>query len=276
MTVVTPSTFGIDKLTLGLEGEHHYQNAALAVALAKTWLTRAKNQSAPWTELSEPFIKGLRQCYWPGRSEKIPYSDSIMFHLDGAHTVESMQACNNWWNSLSHEGHLRVLIFNCHHSRDPVKLLQVWATQAKDFDAVIFCPNESGMGRLLEDKREEKPPGLEWQEHTAKVWCELIQQQGFSEVEELLKRFVIVESFPDAIREIEKLQNYSTKNGSQPPKKMNVLGTGSLYLVGTALEVLKSEMCDSFQISNTFNPLFSFAIFGAFFGIYLFKVFKKF
>jgi len=70
LVVVTPSTFGIDKLKLGLEGEHQYYNASLAIALCKTWLERAKNQKVEWTELPESFIKALQTCHWPGRSQK--------------------------------------------------------------------------------------------------------------------------------------------------------------------------------------------------------------
>lgn len=221
-----------------MEGEHQYYNASLAIALCKTWLERAKNQKVEWTELPESFIKALQTCHWPGRSQKIPYSNSIIFYLDGAHTSESMEACSKWWNSFSQKGKLRVLIFNCHHSRNPHNLLPLWVKQAETFDAVIFCPNESGVVRILEDKREEKPPGIEWQKNLASVWEELLKERDLpsSIFEDLKKRISVVESLPLVINKIEALNQ-------EQEIQADVLVTGSLYLVGTALEILKPEMC---------------------------------
>lgn len=270
LVVVTPSTFGIEKLKLGLEGEHQYYNAALAIALSKTWLERAKNQKMEWNGLPEYFIQGLQSCYWPGRSQKIAYSESILFHLDGAHTSESMEACSKWWNSLSHEGRLRILIFNCHQSRDPKKLLPLWVKQAETFDAVIFCPNESGVVRILEDRREDKLPSLEWQEKLASVWEDLLKGRNLpsSTFEDLKKRIFVIESFPLVINKIEKLSQ-------QKRTQADVLVTGSLFLVGTSLEILKPEMCDQFPPYEPLDPYQILSIFALFFGFYVYQILKR-
>ncbi|CAL9220396.1 unnamed protein product [Arabidopsis halleri] len=144
---------------LGLDGEHQYLNAGLAVSLAYTWLQQSGNLEIPslnqMTTLPEPFIKGLATAHLQGRAQVIPdpYIEhaapgNLVFYLDGAHTPESIEACVKWFSlavkengqSESLESFVRehshaceerklerctgetchrILLFNCMSVRDP-------------------------------------------------------------------------------------------------------------------------------------------------------------
>jgi folylpolyglutamate synthase len=58
--------------------------------------------------LSAPFVAGLENARWPGRCQQIidPARDGTRasvgkttWFLDGAHTVESLKACAEWFTS---------------------------------------------------------------------------------------------------------------------------------------------------------------------------------
>lgn len=59
------------------------------------------------TPLSAPFIAGLENARWPGRCQQVvdPIRDGsarkgrTTWYLDGAHTVESLKACAEWYAS---------------------------------------------------------------------------------------------------------------------------------------------------------------------------------
>lgn len=175
----------------GLAGIHQRSNASLAVALVRSFLASArcppafsaassatnKNNSvtsdpssspadkdslpalptdlvAP-NPLPEPYIAALEQTRWPGRCQLSPdpKDGRIKWYLDGAHTVESLKCCGEWFaeealarcarflvmcaceslvdvkltsNSRaphSQESAERVLIFNCTSGRSGLSLL---------------------------------------------------------------------------------------------------------------------------------------------------------
>ncbi|GER34895.1 folylpolyglutamate synthase [Striga asiatica] len=148
-------------LHLGLEGEHQYINAGLAIALCTTWLHRSGHVGVNYlnqtTSLPEEFIRGLATASLQGRaqivSDQFIESDSsgdLVFYLDGAHSPESMEVCAKWFclatkedyrssfsqaysdSRRAHEsgesGPLRkhstqILLFNCMSVRDPQLLL---------------------------------------------------------------------------------------------------------------------------------------------------------
>lgn len=148
-------------LHLGLEGEHQYVNAGLAVALCSTWLQRTGHVGINYlnqnTSLPEEFIRGLAAASLQGRAQIVPdqliESESpgdLVFYLDGAHSPESMDVCAKWFCRAtkddyspsynqsysdakgSHEsgkdGPVRktptqILLFNCMAVRDPQLLL---------------------------------------------------------------------------------------------------------------------------------------------------------
>ncbi|KAL7147748.1 hypothetical protein ABFS83_06G127700 [Erythranthe nasuta] len=151
----------LSSLHLGLEGEHQYLNAGLAIALCSTWLQKTGrvgiNYLNQTTSLPEEFIKGLATASLQGRaqivSDEFIESDNpgdLVFYLDGAHSPESMDVCANWFSIATKEGYIvpnnqtyndskalhesgqnapfgkkstQILLFNCMSVRDPQLLL---------------------------------------------------------------------------------------------------------------------------------------------------------
>ncbi|XP_022134300.1 folylpolyglutamate synthase isoform X2 [Momordica charantia] len=96
---------------LGLEGEHQYLNAGLAIALSSAWLQRTGHSKLSYMEqsrsLPEQFIEGLTTASFEGRAQIVPdrYIDiespgDLVFYLDGAHSPESMEACGRWFSAV--------------------------------------------------------------------------------------------------------------------------------------------------------------------------------
>ncbi|VVA95503.1 unnamed protein product [Arabis nemorensis] len=90
---------------LGLQGEHQYLSAGLAVALCSTFLQEIgiedKNGLNKTNGLLEKFIFGLSNAYLMGRAMIVPDTElpeEIVFYLDGAHSPESMETCANWFS----------------------------------------------------------------------------------------------------------------------------------------------------------------------------------
>lgn len=62
------------------------------------------------------------------------------FFLDGAHTLESICICRDWFNSkTSNENKKKVLIFNLIGDRDPIPFFK--ELYSCNFEFVIFTPN---------------------------------------------------------------------------------------------------------------------------------------
>ncbi|KAJ1400975.1 Mur-like, catalytic domain superfamily [Sesbania bispinosa] len=99
----------LNGLRLGLEGEHQYLNAGLAIALCSTWLKRTGHLGDTYLEqtdtLPEQFIKGLTCASLQGRAQIVPdqhikseRSNDLVFFVDGAHSPESMEVCARWFS----------------------------------------------------------------------------------------------------------------------------------------------------------------------------------
>ncbi|XP_010423399.1 PREDICTED: folylpolyglutamate synthase isoform X2 [Camelina sativa] len=168
---------------LGLDGEHQYLNAGLAVSLASTWLQQIGKLEVPSRTqmgiLPEQFIKGLATASLQGRAQVVPdqftesrTSGDLVFYLDGAHSPESMEACAKWFsfavkgdNQSESSEHLvngsagsshdkwsgetcqQILLFNCMSVRDPNLLLphlrNTCANYGVHFKKALFVPNMS-------------------------------------------------------------------------------------------------------------------------------------
>jgi folylpolyglutamate synthase len=88
-------------LTLeGLAGKHQVQNATIAVELTRKFLN-ARQVLEDTAELHQTFIDGLRYTKWPGRCQTVadPVDASVTWYLDGAHTIESLDCCMDWFLS---------------------------------------------------------------------------------------------------------------------------------------------------------------------------------
>ncbi|RZC46033.1 hypothetical protein C5167_038979 [Papaver somniferum] len=99
----------LNGLQLGLQGEHQYINAGLAVALCRTWLQKMGHYEGTYLDqansLPEQFVKGLTTASLQGRAQIVadPFVNvegpgDAVFYLDGAHSPESMEICGNWFS----------------------------------------------------------------------------------------------------------------------------------------------------------------------------------
>jgi folylpolyglutamate synthase/dihydropteroate synthase len=112
--------------------------------------------------LPEPFVAGLASTSWAGRCQSVSCADApnLSFHLDGAHTPDSIQLCDDWFGQLCADDDALasgsnastntdvdaeveyVLLFNCGHVRSPFTLMQPLAHPRahKPFQHVFFAP----------------------------------------------------------------------------------------------------------------------------------------
>lgn len=93
--------------TLTIDNEVQKLNASLAIQLCYSWfksnpkkmppnLKFLCNESGMSLEVSDELLKGLENCFWPGRCQLIEFQNQRFF-LDGAHTVESVNICIDWF-----------------------------------------------------------------------------------------------------------------------------------------------------------------------------------
>ncbi|KAL7423542.1 Folylpolyglutamate synthetase [Cryptotrichosporon argae] len=154
----------IPDVPLGIRGVHQRTNAALAVALARSFLV-ARPPPGSTLDLAAPvpasFLEPLASTKWPGRCQTVVRPESkTTWLLDGAHTVESLTACGEWAYDAASSGAAtpassrpNVLIFNCSGGRAAESLLGSLldagartagvsrAELGKTFDTVVFCTN---------------------------------------------------------------------------------------------------------------------------------------
>ncbi|KAI3648267.1 hypothetical protein MP228_006121 [Amoeboaphelidium protococcarum] len=147
---------------VGLSGDHQKLNAALATALAQTWLERMSGSNHSYghanssayadrvrsLQISSDILNGLREARWPGRAQVLKDDgNSLTFYMDGAHTAESLSACSKWFSKAienDKQAGTRVLVFNCTMGRDPQQLLSPLIYLHKEvlkFDRVCFVSN---------------------------------------------------------------------------------------------------------------------------------------
>lgn len=79
---------------------HQYQNANLALHASMTFLHRLAGV-IPETKIPDTYVKALQEAKWPGRCQMVsdPAQPSTVWFLDGAHTVESLDCCMQWFVS---------------------------------------------------------------------------------------------------------------------------------------------------------------------------------
>jgi len=75
-------------------------NAGLAAILSQKFL-ELKGSTTPQKALPGIFIEGLKAARWPGRCQTVsdPTFPLIVWFLDGAHKVESLECCIEWFAS---------------------------------------------------------------------------------------------------------------------------------------------------------------------------------
>ncbi|XP_027187002.2 folylpolyglutamate synthase-like isoform X1 [Cicer arietinum] len=226
----------LNGLTLGLEGEHQFLNAGLAVALCSTWLKRTGHVGDTHFDqtgaLREQFVKGLTNASLQGRAQivtdrhfKSEQLNELVFFLDGAHSLESMEVCARWFSlaikennpnqtlfrqqpnnpKSSHEvvkmqhverGFQRksapILLFNCLTVRDPQlllpRLMETCADHGVYFKKALFVPSLSVYNKVGSQAStlSDSQVDLSWQFNLQGVWENLMQSNKAGKITDIV------------------------------------------------------------------------------------------
>ena len=221
------------------------KNATLGLALAETALRKLdpegfRPDSDPAAPLPREFVDGLERVVWRGRCE-VKTEGPVIWHIDGAHTVDSLKMATRWFadECATHPASItgpKVLIFNQQGREEAVNFLEgmVAALRARgqgSFDQVIFCTNvtyrASGYKRDFVNHQYDPASvrALTAQSAFADRWRELDPSSAVS----------VAATIEDAIDQARGLGKQLEPEG----RTVRAFITGSLHLVGGALEVLE-------------------------------------
>ncbi|KAF1982571.1 putative tetrahydrofolylpolyglutamate synthase [Aulographum hederae CBS 113979] len=240
----------LENINLGLAADFQKTNASLAITVAAAHLRALGYNDVPAPEeitkssLPAKFKTGLEQVKWPGRCEvRRETSPAIAWHIDGGHTLESIELSGRWFAEQiqsvgSSKGKSkRILLFN-QQTRDAGalaralhKTLATALGDEKPFTHAVFCSNvtfkDGGYKPDLVsmNTNKEDVDALAVQKGLARTW-----EQVDAETE--VKVSKTIEEAVEWCREV-------AREGEEQGEVM-VLITGSLHLVGGALEVLES------------------------------------
>ncbi|CAG9861189.1 unnamed protein product [Phyllotreta striolata] len=194
-------------------------NASLAFSLAEAYINRDKNGNKTFDP--ELAIKSIEETHWPGRYEIIR-NENLTYYLDGAHTLDSLRICKNWYISHTRNSdRKKCLVFNMTGTRD----LNEFFNELNHirFDLVVFIPNVSGVSDKADTanfKFPEEKQLLKCHEYKTK-WLEMYGSDSSSSP--------CVHVFPS----FSQAANFFKQSGD-----CDVLVTGSIHLIGAALSIL--------------------------------------
>ncbi|GES91256.1 FolC bifunctional protein [Rhizophagus clarus] len=230
----------LDGIKLGLAGKHQFTNASLAIELCRIWLEKQKSVKLS-EKIPKEFIPGLVRVYWPGRAQVLKLSQypSISWYFDGAHTLESAQACIEWFkNSVLEKDYdpvKRILVFNCTNNRNGSEILkQITSTKPFiKFDHAIFCPNVTFITNQFK---------LDLQSNSMIIDEKLTSQNNLSESWNQLNSSVEDNHETHVFSSIEESVKWIVEYHRQTNREIQVLVTGSLHLVGGVMAVLNIDV----------------------------------
>jgi folylpolyglutamate synthase len=247
-----------DEVKLGLSASFQKINASVAIAVAAAhlrWLGHAYIPDPTTTEhinLPQRFIRGLEEVHWPGRCE-IRREKNVAWHIDGGHTLESIEVTGRWFaeqiasasasSSTGIKDPPRVLIFN-QQTRDASALakalyaaLQTGITAGSEspFSHVIFTTNQTFDAGYKPDlvsinTNQQDVDTLAVQKALATTWSEIDPTASVS----------VLKTIEEAINTARAVSKTWTQEAGDGEEEVMVLVTGSLHLVGGALEVLET------------------------------------
>ena len=213
-----------------LQGPFQKYNMALAVYAAREHLLRTgvklegRFGSDGWSlnDIPPEFAKGLRQAALRGRCEVLTDRDGIEWHVDGAHTDDSLAGVGGWFadRTVGEDG-VRVLVFN-QQERDPAPLLRALLAGAQRgrpaFTHAIFKRNE-----------ELRPAAGEERDLSSQDRAKETMQAADSATEA---------SVADAVQPAVALVRHIAAQARRDRRPCKVLVTGSFHLVGAVLKVI--------------------------------------
>lgn len=213
------------------------KNATLAVALAEATLKKLDPSFSLADPLPQEFVDGLEQVVWRGRCE-VKHEDSVIWHVDGAHTVDSLKMAARWFvGECAHHpaARPRVLIFNQQGRSEAVDFLDGLCNTVKKadpagtgFEHVIFCTN------VTYAKAGYKRDFVNYQHDPADIE-KMTMQRAFADKWKALDPSANVMLIPSIEEAINTARSLAKGDG----QKGLALITGSLHLVGGALGILE-------------------------------------
>ncbi|KAJ8038606.1 Folylpolyglutamate synthase, mitochondrial [Holothuria leucospilota] len=226
--------------------------------------------------LPEEFKAGLRDCYWPGRCQQVE-RDKVTYYVDGAHTQRSIENCVEWFldasgkeEALKSGRTVKMLVFNLKANKYKPSLIK--PLLSCKFVGAAFCPN------YIEDKKEnpgdqtccftergteqDKSRDLMQKFEDLKTTSKDASSEEGSyksspkDVEEqVLTRPVKCVNLPSIQSALQwasagkdekmgspDIQNFPLPETANKADRIQVLVTGSLYLVGGALTLLDRQL----------------------------------
>lgn len=187
----------------------HFTNSSTAAASASSSSRASALRSGT---LPSSYAQGLQRCVWHGRAqvvvdESVAPPSSLSFYLDGAHTPESSATCASWFaeavaasssagaaaaasgasgasastsappsSPSSPPGELRLLLFNCMHEREPLRLLaplsETLSAKGLPLAGAVFVPPDSTYAKLGPSEESASTVDLSWQQGLAQLWRE--------------------------------------------------------------------------------------------------------
>ncbi|PGH14717.1 hypothetical protein AJ79_02883 [Helicocarpus griseus UAMH5409] len=247
---LTPA--GATTVRLGLSGEFQYSNANVAVAVASSFLRSRGLTEIPadisTSPLPEKFKRGLETPKLGGRCET-RREKNIAWHIDGGHTLESIEATGKWFASQQRQQQQqssssspttpRILIFN-QQTRDAVGLARALhrtlthspSSANLTFTHAIFCTN------VTYKQAGYRPDLVSINTNASEVEALSVQRGLASAWEELSPGTEVVAkgTIEEAVEFVRDIAQRESERGVE----VSTLVTGSLHLVGGLLEVLES------------------------------------
>lgn len=234
------------KVTVRPDANFQKKNATLAIALAEAALTKLGFADiGPGKPLPEEFKQGIETVVWRGRCE-VKQDENIIWHVDGAHTVDSLKMAARWFVSecdarrkqgQGKKEEKKLLIFNQQGRSEAVDFLDGLCRAVKQadptgkgFEHVIFCTNvtyaETGYKRDFVN-HQYNPADIE----------KMTQQRIFAEKWSALDPDAKVQVIPTIEEAINTARELADSDAGG--QKVQALITGSLHLVGGALGILE-------------------------------------
>ena len=243
---------------LGLKGPMQRRNASLALQLGRKFI-QDKDSKTEW-QTGTPFdldleeALGLRLCSWPGRAQTLRLSDNAVLLLDGAHTRESMLECVNWYKTASkelegadQEAAFKVLLFNATGERRRAECM-LEPLSHLDFDLALFCTNVSRLPKGAVSDNTNRT--VTFEAISARCAENRARWDSLCDVKSAQVTYLNDALAAALGNKFDALPNDSSKEESvEIPKNrpVQVLVTGSLYLVGGVLKLVKPDVC---RVSN--------------------------
>ncbi|KAJ4293211.1 hypothetical protein N0V90_008493 [Kalmusia sp. IMI 367209] len=246
-----------NEVKLGLSASFQKINASVAIAAAAAHLRALGHKSipdpttTPHIELPPEFIKGLEEVRWPGRCE-VRREKNVAWHIDGGHTLESIEVTGQWFAEqmaaanaapTSAKPAPRIMIFN-QQTRDANALAKALYTalqtgitsdSSSPFTHVIFTTNQTFSEGYKPDlvsinTNQQDVDTLAVQKALAQTWSEI---DSTADVK-------VLKTIEEAVTTARSIAADWAKEAGEDAEVM-VLITGSLHLVGGALEMLETH-----------------------------------